>query len=282
MSKNYSSEQERIDATWNKLEPLLVDNNAQFKPFSRQRMFAAASVILFISLLGYFSFKEYTGEITYATKYGETFKLILPDSSVVFMNGNTTVSYRKHWSKTGDREVKMEGEAYFSIKHTLNHQKFFVQMNDQTSVEVLGTEFNISKRGIETKVVLSSGKIQYNINVDNALQKSMIMAPGDLVEYRSDIRRVVKRRVNPEIWSSWKSATLQFDKTSLNDILNGIKSTYGLHVEVKDPSLLDMKVSGSAPAQNIDILIQGLSEIFDINLIRKKDTLIVSPNNLNN
>jgi hypothetical protein len=38
-----------------------------------------------------------------------------------------------------------------------------------------------------------------------------------------------------------------------------------------------MKVSGSAPSHNIDILVKGLSEIFELNLIVKGDSLFVSP-----
>jgi transmembrane sensor len=281
MSKKYKSESEQVDRAWNKLEPLLAaDPVIQFRPAFKQRMVAAAAVLFLISMAGAWFMNDHYKEISYATNYGETFRITLPDSSVVVMNGNSKISYRKHWSDKVQREVKLDGEAYFSVKHTRSNQKFFVRMNDQSSVEVLGTEFNISKRGADTKVVLNSGKIKFNLTSGyDTADKSLIMKPGDMVEYRSDHKTLTKKVVDPDIYSSWKSFRLAFDKTSLREVMNIIHETYGLKIIVKDPALLDMKVSGSAPSQNIDKLIEGLSEIFELDLIRHGDTIIVSPTN---
>jgi ferric-dicitrate binding protein FerR (iron transport regulator) len=283
MKKKYTNDLERIDAAWKKLEPLL-EEDTQIQPERKltlfsPKMLAAAAVLLLVAAAGILFLKDDHRMISYTTKYGETARIVLPDSSVVLLNGNTRLSFRKHWPSNGDREVHIDGEAYFSVKHTKTDQKFFVRMNDHSSVQVLGTEFNVSKRKEETRVVLNSGKIALRMETaDPAREKVITMKPGDLVEYQSARYTYVKKVVDPEMYSSWKSSRLIFEKTRLKEVLQQLHNTYGLNIQVEKPELMNMSVSGSAPTQNIDLLIKGLSEIFHLELIRKGDTLIVTSN----
>ncbi|SHG01749.1 FecR family protein [Pedobacter caeni] len=277
--KVFNNDLERIDAAWEKLEPMLGEDQPatiKLKPWFNRKL-AAAAILILATTIGLWFMTQQNGELQYVTKYGETARIVLPDSSVVFLNGNSKLSYQKNWSGKGDREVKVDGEAYFSVKHTHSNQKFFVRMADSLSVEVLGTEFNISKRNNETRVVLNSGKIDFHMDRMKDEKSGVIqMKPGDLVEYQSKAQAYTKRKVDPAVYSSWKSSRLVFEKTTLKEVLKTLKDTYGLHIEVQDPSLLNKSVSGSAPTKNIDILIKGLSEIFNINFIKKGDTLIVT------
>lgn len=283
MKKKYKNDLEQVDAAWNKLEPLL-DDDIQNLPKRKHlifntRVMAAAAVLILVASMAVLFLKDYHSMLTFQTRYGETTRVVLPDSSVVLLNGNTRLSFRKHWPSTGDREVHIDGEAYFSVKHTRSNQKFFVRMNDHSSVQVLGTEFNVCKRKHETRVVLNSGKIALRMDAtDKAKEKVVTMKPGDLVEYRSAQHTYIKKVVDPEIYSSWKSSRLVFEKTKLREVLQQLQDTYGLKIKVEKPELMDMSVSGSAPTQNIDLLIKGLSEIFHLELVKKGDTLIVTSN----
>lgn len=282
MKKKYNQDLKQIDAAWKKLEPLLeggIETANKKKLFlSGSKFLAAAAVFVLVTTIGILFIKDYRSMLVYSTKYGETSKVILPDSSVILLNGNTSLSYRKHWSDTGDREVTINGEAYFSIKHTKTNQKFFVRMDDHSSVEVLGTEFNVSKRKEETMVVLNSGKIKFHMNSDEKGSGIVTMKPGDLVAFQSQKRTYTKKVVDPEIYSSWKSSRLVFEKTKLKDVLRLLHDTYGLTIIVEKPALLNMRISGSAPTQNIDQLITGLSEIFHLDFKKNGDTLMVTSN----
>ncbi|WP_316839842.1 FecR family protein [Pedobacter gandavensis] len=279
--KIYKNDLERIDAAWEKLAPMLNEPEEipvrKLKPWFNKKIIAAAAMLILMSTIGLWFLKGQNAEVQYLTKYGQTLRVLLPDSSVVMLNGNSRLSYRKEWAKDGDREVKVDGEAYFSVKHTRSHQRFFVRMPDQLSVEVLGTEFNISTRNHDTRVVLNSGKIDFHMEgLPDQQTRIVQMKPGDLVEYQSNKKSYTKRIVDPAIYSSWKTDRLVFDKTPLKEVLNTLRNTYGLEIEVENPTMLDMNLSGSAPTTNVDILIQALSATFNINFIKKGDTLIVT------
>lgn len=280
MNNNTKKDLERIDRAWEKLEPLLDEQSRPefFQIITNSKFYAIAAMLLLITTSSIIFYNNYFKEVIYTTQFGETKKLILPDQSVVYLNGNSRLSFNKHWLNFQDREVKVEGEAFFSVQHTENNQKFFVRMTNHSSVEVLGTEFNIQNWDDDTKVTLNSGKIKFHIaDNENENEKTILMKPGELVEYESSSNSLTKKMVEPENHSSWKNSKLLFEKTELKEIINLIKNTYGLNIKVNDPELLKMKVSGSAPSHNIDILVKGLSEIFELNLIVKGDSLFVSP-----
>jgi DNA-directed RNA polymerase specialized sigma24 family protein len=113
-----------------------------------------------------------------------------------------------------DRVVWMQGEAFFDINHLENNQKFIVKALN-IDVEVLGTQFNVNSRRNNTTVVLNSGKVKLN---HDDLVNDEFMDPGDLVEFSGHEKKIRKKVVNPEQFSSWKSNILIFKATPLSEI----------------------------------------------------------------
>jgi transmembrane sensor len=199
----------------------------------------------------------------HATGYGQTAHIVLPDQSSVFLNGNSTLSYKKRWSNNGIREVFLDGEAFFDVSHSQNQQKFLVHTADGFYVEVLGTEFAVSKRTQKTRVVLNSGKIGLIIK-DQHRNEKISMNPGELVEFGDNPLQYTKKNVNPEVYSSWKDRKLILERTSLQELLTMIEDVYGLKLGVDDENLLEQRISGKIPAQNLDTLIQDISAIYKV------------------
>lgn len=267
----------RIDAAWEKLEPLLDEKPKRFfnlKP-SMVKALASAAVVILVSAVVLLTFRNNNKEIQFVTKYGQTLEVVLPDSSTVFLNGNSKLSYTNNWDNTSNREVKIDGEAYFSVKHTKNHQKFFVRMADNLSIEVLGTEFNVTKRDKNARVVLNSGKIDFHMDNLKAGNDVVAMKPGDLIEYQDKNQSYTKQQVDPASYSSWKNNRIIFNKTKIVDVLQNLQYTYGLKVKVEDEKMLNMLVSGSAPTNNIQSLVDALSETFNVNFTLKGDSILL-------
>lgn len=268
---------ERINAAWAKLEPLMEETPKQsfkLKPLFIKK-FASAAVLILISSIALLLFKTKNEQVQFITKYGQTLKIVLPDSSTVYLNGNSKLSYINNWDNNSDREVKVDGEAYFSVKHTKSNQKFFVRMADNLSVEVLGTEFNITKRDKNTRVVLNSGKIDFHIDNLKTGNDVIQMKPGDLIEYQNKTQSYIKQKVDPTTYSSWKNNRIIFNKTKIIDVLQNLKDTYGLKINVQDEKMLNMQVSGSAPTNNINSLVEALSETFNVDFVLKGDTIML-------
>lgn len=215
---------------------------------------------------------------TFVTDYGETKVIALPDHSQVKLNGNSKLFFSTEWKNKELREVWLEGEAYFSVNPTVSDQKFVVYTSDRFNVEVLGTEFNVSNRKGKTSVVLSSGKIKLNVEKNNQIER-MVMEPGEMVEYGNTDPILRKKEVDPQKYTSWTKNKLIFDNTSLEEIKYILETTYGLTVEVTDEALLDQKVFGSAPSNNIRLLLQGLAKSLDRKITYKNNHVKIAYKN---
>jgi len=80
----------------------------------------------------------------------------LPDGSFITLNSHSALSYQKE--EFGDkRRVILKGEAFFSVKHDVNHP-FSVKVND-VLVNVLGTSFNVRSIGDKTEIIVESGVV---------------------------------------------------------------------------------------------------------------------------
>jgi transmembrane sensor len=57
-----------------------------------------------------------------------------------------------------------------------------------------------------------------------------------------------------------------------------LEETYGLRVKVSSPELLEKKVAGSAPTNDVNILLTALSKSFGLSIKREgKEVFISSP-----
>ncbi|MEX0884375.1 MAG: FecR domain-containing protein, partial [Cyclobacteriaceae bacterium] len=241
--------------------------------FQHWRKFAAISIgiLIFYAIFLFFWTEK---PIRYTTDFGKTKRIILPDSSIVNLNGNSQIWYSSNWGDMDTREIWLKGEAYFSIKYKADHQKFLVHVSDQFHVEVLGTEFNVSNREGKTRVVLSSGKIKLNLEKENQAE-NIYMEPGDLVEYSENQAVFIKKGLDTDKYSSWRNDRLIFDDTSLNEIKFILESTYGLKVKVTDERILTKKLYGSAPSDNIEMLLNGLAKSLDNKITIKGNTVLI-------
>ena len=72
---------------------------------------------------------------------GAQSKLILPDSTQVYLNGGTTIKYDASFQDKTKREVFLSGEAYFEV--TRDIEKPFIVHTPELNINGLGTKFNV-------------------------------------------------------------------------------------------------------------------------------------------
>ncbi|SDG06405.1 FecR family protein [Chitinophaga filiformis] len=207
------------------------------------------------------------------TAYGEVRTVVLPDQSEVTLNGNSTLRYVNNWEGSGDREVWIEGEAFFSVKPSAVPRSFQVHTASKMNVEVLGTTFNLVDRHGRMQVVLNSGKVR--LHSSRTPEETIIMQPGDLVEYKEQVRTKVKNHINTQRYSSWKRNSLQFENASFAELAQLLEDTYGVSVEIRDTSLLHQEFTGTVPSQQMDMLLDGLSQLFHLKVSHVNNTVII-------
>lgn len=215
-------------------------------------------------------------EIVLKTSFGQTSKILLPDSSVVFLNGNSQIRYGASWLGK-ERELWLEGEAFFDVKHQPNHSRFLVHLPNQKTIQVLGTEFNVSDRSAGSYIVLKSGRIQLDLP---GARPALHLKPGDMVEVqesKGQIANIKTTRVDAEAYAMWKEGKWELESTSLNEMLVRLNETYGLDVRARQPDLLTKRASGSIPLPRNDkevvLLVQDLTTLFQLKASREEGVI---------
>lgn len=211
---------------------------------------------------------------TYQTPFGEQMSIVLPDSTSIELNANSSLSYRK----LNPRSVRLDGEAFFRVqKKPATGAKFFVITEDLT-IEVLGTAFNVVKRGENTEVVLEEGSVKLNLNRD--FQEELYMTPGEFVSFSSKKNEALeKRTVETKELTSWKDGVLPFNDAPLSQVMKTIEEIYGWRAQYHYEELRKTRVQFPLPSDNFEeailILEQFLNQSYDIKMERVEEEKVL-------
>lgn len=245
---------------------------------------AASFIGLLLLFYGSYLIWSEFRNVTYQTAYGETKSIILPDSSVVTLNANTLLKVPDQWDDQEEREVWLEGEAYFEVQKLVldqgvNHAtqqknysgqvKFIVHTNNM-QVEVLGTKFNVNARRRKTQVVLNSGKVKLRSD-----KHELTLEPGELAELSEAHPGFTKKTVNPEPYFLWKDNKLVCDGTSLGEIVKIMQDRFGVEVIFIEDHLAGIEASGTIPMDNINVFITVLKKSIGLDITKNGKRVVI-------
>lgn len=235
------------------------------------RWIAAASILVVLMTGMVITRMASSREEVLVTRYGQLAAQRLPDGSEVTVNANSRLRYASTWKENAEREVWIEGEAFFHVRRTVSRSRFIVH-TDRFDIVVTGTQFNVVNRPGKANVMLREGSVILHPREG----KEMNMVPGDFVQWAP--QGLAKREVSSDSVLAWKERKLFFDKTPLKDVAAIIEDQYGVKVNLSDRSIADSTITGIMPNNNLDVLLQALDATTDFNVINNNgDILIKAP-----
>ncbi|MCI1639703.1 MAG: DUF4974 domain-containing protein [Bacteroidales bacterium] len=226
------------------------------------RYAAAAALVCLFSLVSYFKggkdIKKDFAEITIEAPSGSRTKVNLPDSSVVWLNAGSKLSYSQGFG-ISDRRIRLDGEGYFEVRH--NPGLAFSVITDGLRVNDLGTKFDIKDYYDDTEatVTLIEGKISLNNLIKCG--KENVLEPYDraVLDKHSGIMEI-KSHVsgNPD---KWTCGCLVFDEARLDEIAKELERNYGICIMFSDSTLKNERFYGkfSSDNQTADDVLKALS-----------------------
>ena len=178
---------------------------------------------------------------------GNNTRILLPDSSTVWLNANSTLEYTNEFGKT-TREVTLKGEAFFDVK---KNNKAFIVKTDKIQVHVKGTRFNVEayKKNATVKTTLEEGKVELHVGGSN---KFFTMKPGDQIILDTQLNDVVVKKVNPFDVSAWKEDKLVFDNTPLSEVIAKLENRYKVNIKIDSKKALRERLSMTIEQEDIE------------------------------
>jgi transmembrane sensor len=222
----------------------------------RMWLAAAASLLVIASVaitLYVVNFKEEM--LTVVAQNGKRLRVILPDSSVAYLNSGSTLTYP---SRMRQRTLKLSGEAYFEVTH--NPSKPFIVESGSLITRVLGTQFVVSDyAGEEPAVIVRSGKVGVQTPGNNPLA---ILEKNQRVSYSHG--SPVVESVRAEDYYSWKDGNIVFDGANLNQVISTLNRRFNVSIVLTSRFDEKCTITGSYPDRSIDDVLKSLQFIYGI------------------
>ena len=188
--------------------------------------------------------------------YGSSSKIILSDSSEVWLNAGSTLIFPSNFtSKT--REVVLFGEAYFSVKS--DKEKPFIVQTSGLEIMALGTEFNISAYAEDNVIqtVLKKGSVSIRRIDDFKEENKIILIPNQLASFDKNTKQSIITTVDTDFYTLWTDGLLSFENRDLNRIIKSLERYYNINIQFENPLTGQVKISGKLD------LNQNKEEVFE-------------------
>lgn len=267
---------ETVESVWTEIElkkttrfPLRKAGTA--RRFSWLRVAAVLMLVLGAASLPFL----FNGKKSVVTGFGETKRIELPDHSVVVLNARSSLSYSRRWEKEAIRAVTLDGEAYFEVTKDKQHP-FIVTTKDGTTVEVVGTHFNVKayKNDQEVQTIVLEGAVRVTKNGVSKLLTpgNKAIVPSDAAISTNRTMRVVDRADEKDALA-WKTGQFSFNNSNIHDVMLDIARWYNVSVKYDGEInvLLNGNIDKNLPLTDVIEIIQLAGNV----KIEKRGNLLV-------
>lgn len=217
---------------------------------------AAIALILITASIMYFSIPDNTaGEIiTLKVPLGNMEKIILPDSSVAWVNAGSHIRYPERFPKSERKVELIDGQAFFDVVEGEDWP--FVVVTHKLKVSVVGTSFEVKSYDEESSTIVGvqSGKV--TIHHQNQ-EKVFPLQPGDQIVVDNNTGDMTKSDRDPQTIGVWKDNQLLFEDEPLRTVLLALERKYNVDIITADSEMLGLPVS-------IKLNTQPLTDVLDV------------------
>ncbi len=165
---------------------------------------------------------------------GQISRVILPDSSVVWLNSGTKLSYDNNYSYQ-NRNLELTGQAFLQVKKDPDLP--LVVTSGNLKIKVLGTRFDVNAYPDEEliKVTLESGRVELANSIDKSFNYQLV--PGQMAEFNSRTNEVEVKHVDVQDYTCWKDGELIFTDASMREVIKRLERKFDLKIEVTSPNV---------------------------------------------
>lgn len=196
---------------------------------------------------------------------GGQYKVVLSDSTVVWLNADTKIKYPLNYVAGEPRQVELVyGEAYFKVSpSTKNQGSVFNVVTQMQEVEVLGTEFNLKAYSDENQIYTTLVEGSVNIAVAENKQR---LRPGEQSILHTSTKLVTKHKVNVDYDVAWVRGYFNFKNKPLKEIMKVLSRWYDVEIAFETQKLENIQFSGLLNRrQNIEDILDGIKNTKFIN-----------------
>jgi len=291
----------KIHQQQKRLAPVKLDHE-WFSQKLRSMMRYAAVFVMALALSWFWRFRDElpaeeksatepataTGSNEISVTYGSKTRIILPDSSIVYLNSGSQLSYPSVFSD--DRHVTLTGEGYFVVRSDSLHP-FMVHTHD-VSVKALGTEFNVKAYPEEQRVETTLVKGVVEILKKDQTNPITELKPGEKATFVKSApveqpqqqiaipekgypQMVVGVEKKPDVSTGWVKNQLVFDAEPFEEIAVKLERWFNVEIDIRNQTLKKARLSGRYDTENIEQVMHSLQIATSFTYKTEKNKIII-------
>jgi hypothetical protein len=208
---------------------------------------------------------------------GKRFELQLSDGTVVHLNSGTTLKYPVKFIAGENRQVFLDGEAFFDVAKDKKHP--FIVNADQLNVRVLGTHFNVSSYPEDdlTDVVLVEGSVgMYTTHEEFNADKNTILTPGYKGSFNRNNSHINTKEVNTDLYIAWMNGGQMFRDMSFSSICKKLERHYDVTIIIKNNKLANEKFNASFTDKPISTVLTYFEDVYGFKYTTKNKVITIN------
>ncbi|UGU17432.1 DUF4974 domain-containing protein [Sinomicrobium kalidii] len=207
-------------------------------------------------------------KLTYNTlkvPYGKKFDVLLSDGTRVFLNAGSSLKYPVRFLEGKQRQVFLEGEAYFDVVH--DSKTSFMVGTQELDVEVYGTRFNVSNYASDAaiNVVLIEGAVGLNTKT-NESENTVRLEPGFKGTFDKTGKTLATGKVDTTLYTAWMNNNLVFRNTPFKTIIKQLERQYNIVIINNNKQLGEEAFNATfeTKKETIEQVFEYFSKIHDV------------------
>tara|TARA_B100000678_G_scaffold84240_1_gene69978 strand:+ start:853 stop:1785 length:933 start_codon:yes stop_codon:yes gene_type:complete len=238
-------------------------------PLKKYLAMAAAGFTTLL-MLGFFTGMFSNNYTTIIAEKGEKKEIKMDDGSVIFLNGNSSITYENNF--TEERTVKLQGEAFFKVARDAAHP-FTIKSKD-LETRVLGTSFNIKSYKDQVPMVsVNTGKVEVT-PLKNPEYK-VILTKDQQASFKENRKPKISKGDSRD-FNAWTRKMIILKNTSLEHTAKIIENWYDVNIQFADDSLKQLKITGKFNDEKLSNVLKSLALIKNLKIdsTNKKQIII--------
>jgi transmembrane sensor len=178
------------------------------------------------------------------TMRGKRTMLRLADGSAVWLNAETRLEYPQDLKHRLQREVYLEGEAFFEVAGKKNNP-FLVNTSDVT-VRTLGASFTITSYVPEERMEVTLIKGTATLESRDRKLGHVTLASGQKAVFEKRTGKLVlENQVDTAKSIAWKNGLLIFEDQPFTEIKTILERWYDVTIHMSDESMMSCRFSAA-------------------------------------
>lgn len=200
------------------------------------------------------------------------YRVVLADGTKVWLNSETVLRYPQTFPGE-NRNVYLSGEAYFEVSPDAE-KPFIVHLDQQKTIKVLGTAFNV--RAYKEETAIATTLVEGKVCLQSGTHR-IELSRGEQAVWNSAENNLTKQKVDVRPYTAWKEGRFVFRKERLENIMKTVSRWYDVNVVYVDEEVKNLSFSGNVERyDDFDKILAMLEMTRMVNFKVEKNSIFIS------